>query len=57
MKKEKNKGGRPTLGTAAKRKYIVSTRLDTEYYFRLKALIRQSGLPAAEVMRQLISCG
>ena len=45
------------MGTAAKRKYIVSTRLDTEYYFRLKALIRQSGLPAAEVMRQLISCG
>ena len=49
MKRTFNKGGRPV--------YIVSARLDSEHYFRLKKLARTSGYRPSEIIRQLIGRG
>ena len=64
MKRELNKGGRPLLKPAARQgyiaqrqKYIVSARLDSEHYFRLKKLARTSGCRPSEIIRQLIGRG
>ena len=57
MKRTFNKGGRPVLEAAQRQKYIVSARLDSEHYFRLKKLARTSGCQPAEVIRQLIGRG
>lgn len=57
MKKEYNKGSCPELGKGRIRQYIVSTRLDTEYNLRLRALVRKSGQRPAEIVRQLIRTG
>lgn len=43
MKQAQNKGGRPELSKGRVRRYIVSTRLDTEHYLRLRSLARTSG--------------
>ena len=47
MKQAQNKGGRPELSKGRVRRYIVSTRLDTEHYLRLPA----------EIIRQLLRTG
>jgi len=57
MKRELNKGGRPLLKPAARQGYIVSARLDSEHYFRLKKLARTSGCRPSEIIRQLIGRG
>lgn len=57
MKCELNKGGRPVLEAAQRQKYIVSARLDSEHYFRLKKLARISGCRPSEIIRQLIGRG
>ena len=57
MKRTFNKGGRPVLEAAQRQKYIVSTRLDSEHYFRLKKLARTSGCHPSEIIRQLIGRG
>ncbi|WP_458451770.1 hypothetical protein [Alistipes finegoldii] len=57
MKRELNKGGRPVLEAAQRQKYIVSARLDSEHYFRLKKLARISGYRPSEIIRQLIGRG
>lgn len=54
MKRTFNKGGRPVLEAAQRQKYIVSARLDSEHYFRLKKLARISGCRPSEIIRQLI---
>ena len=56
MKREFNRGGRPTLSAAQRQKYIVSTRLDTPLYLQLKSL-RQSGKQPAQIIRELIELG
>ena len=57
MKRTFNKGGRPVLEAAQRQKYIVSARLDSEHYFRLKKLARTSGCRPSEIIRQLIGRG
>ena len=57
MKREFNKGGRPLLKAAARQGYIVSTRLDSDLYFRLRKLARTSGCRPSEIVRQLIGKG
>lgn len=57
MKCKLNKGGRPVLEAAQRQKYIVSARLDSEHYFRLKKLARTSGCRPSEIIRQLIGRG
>jgi len=57
MKRELNKGGRPVLEAAQRQKYIVSARLDSEHYFRLKKLARTSSCRPSEIIRQLIGRG
>ena len=53
MKQAQNKGGRPELSKGRVRRYIVSTRLDTEHYLRLRSLARTSGQHPAEIIRHL----
>ena len=53
MKQAQNKGGRPELSKGRVRRYIVSTRLDTEHYLRLRSLARTSGQHPAEIIRRL----
>lgn len=50
MKQAQNKGGRPELSKGRVRRYIVSTRLDTEHYLRLRSLARTSGQRPAEII-------
>lgn len=57
MKREFNRGGRPSLSAARRQKYIVSTRLDTPLYLQLKSLARQSGKQPAQIIRELIELG
>ena len=57
MKQAQNKGGRPELSKGRVRRYIVSTRLDTEHYLRLRSLARTSGQHPAEIIRQLLRTG
>lgn len=57
MKRTFNKGGRPNAAAAERRKYVVSTRLDSRQFFHLKALARKSGQQTAEIIRQLIAQG
>lgn len=57
MKQTQNKGGRPELSKGRVRQYIVSTRLDTEHYLRLRTLARTSGQHPAEIVRQLLRTG
>ena len=57
MKQAQNKGGRPELSKGRVRRYIVSTRLDTEHYLRLRSLARTSGQHPAELIRQLLRTG
>lgn len=57
MKQTQNKGGRPELSKGRVRQYIVSTRLDTEHYLRLRTLARTSGQRPAEIVRQLLRTG
>jgi hypothetical protein len=57
MKQTQNKGGRPELSKGRVRRYIVSTRLDTEHYLRLRSLARTSGQHPAEIIRQLLRTG
>lgn len=57
MKQTQNKGGRPELSKGRVRRYIVSTRLDTEHYLRLLSLARTSGQRPAEIIRQLLRTG
>lgn len=57
MKREFNRGGRPSLSAAQRQKYIVSTRLDTPLYLQLKSLARQSGKQPAQIIRELIELG
>ena len=57
MKREFNRGGRPSLSAAQRQKYIVSTRLDTPLYLQLKSLARQSGKQPAQIVRELIELG
>ena len=57
MKQTQNKGGRPELSKGRVRRYIVSTRLDTEHYLRLRSLARTSGQRPAEIIRQLLRTG
>ena len=57
MKREFNRGGRPSLSAAQRQKYIVSTLLDTPLYLQLKSLARQSGKQPAQIGRELIELG
>ncbi len=52
-----HKGGRPAISEGRRKKYLLSLRLDTEHYFKLKSLVRTSGHGTAEVLRQLIAAG
>lgn len=57
MKKSRNKGGRPPLGSARKQSYTVSTRLDIRGHIHLKSLTRKSGKQPSQIIRELIAKG
>lgn len=51
MLRRKDKGGRPALGIADKRKYRVSVKMNTKEYFTAKSMASQAGMSLAEYVR------
>lgn len=54
---EINKGGRPVKQLGSCKNYFVKIRLDTQQYYNLKGLAKQSGMNVSEFIRTMVFNG
>jgi hypothetical protein len=52
--KNQNKNGRPKKGSAEKKGYKISLKMDTEEYYSLKSKMRLAGISKSEYIRKAI---
>jgi hypothetical protein len=52
--KNQNRNGRPKKGSAEKKSYKISLKMDTEEYYSLKSKVRLSGISISEYIRRTI---
>jgi hypothetical protein len=52
--KNQNRNGRPKKGSAEKKGYKISLKMDTEEYYSLKSKVRLAGISISEYIRRTI---
>ena len=57
MMKNMNKGGRPVKSLGSCKNYFIKIRLDTQEYYTMKGLARQSGMNMSEFIRTMVFNG
>ena len=57
IKTEYKKGGRPTKGVAAKKKYRITVKLNTQDYYTLKGKAKNAGISMSEFVRKVLEKG
>ena len=57
IKTEYKKGGRPTKGVAAKKKYRITVKLNTQDYYMLKGKAKSAGVTMSEFVRKVLDKG
>ena len=54
---EYKKGGRPAKGTAEKKKYRITVKLNTQDYYTLKGKAKSAGISMSEFVRKVLAKG
>ena len=57
MMKDMNKGGRPVKPLGSCKSYFIKIRLNTQQYYTMKGLARQSGMNMSEFIRTMVFNG